>query len=109
VQATAGSRKAAKDAKQGSFFFAKKKAVLAFLCVLAPLREAPFHAEATAGSRKAAKHAKDPKKARLGLSGRDLLLFFALLASFAVPVLYFSLLGIPQLVVRSPLLERKSR
>jgi hypothetical protein len=37
------SRKAAKDAKQGSFFFAKKKAVLAFLCVLAPLREPPFH------------------------------------------------------------------
>jgi hypothetical protein len=64
--------------------------------------------QATAGSRKAAKHAKNPKKARLGLSGRDLLLFFALLASFAVPVLYFNLLGIPQLVVRSRLPERKS-
>jgi len=41
-----------------SFFFVKKKVVVAFLCVLAPLREPPFHAERTAGSRKAAKPAK---------------------------------------------------
>jgi len=38
------SRKAAKPAKQGSFFCPKKRAVVAFLCVFAPLREPPFHA-----------------------------------------------------------------
>jgi hypothetical protein len=59
VHREAGSRKGAKHAEQGSFFCAKKKVVLVFLCVFAPLREAPFHAEATAGSRKAAKHAKE--------------------------------------------------
>jgi hypothetical protein len=59
VQSEAGSRKAAKHAKQGSFFCAKKKVVLVFLCVLASLRGPPFHGEATAGSRKAAKYAKE--------------------------------------------------
>jgi hypothetical protein len=49
-----------------------------------------------------AKSAKNAKKARLGLSGRDLLPFFALFASFAVPIFY-------SLVVRRPLPERKSR
>jgi hypothetical protein len=62
-EATAGSRKAAKHAKQGSFFCAKKKVVLGFLCVSRLF----MLVQSEGGSRKAAKHAKNPKKARLGL------------------------------------------
>jgi hypothetical protein len=58
-----------------SFFFVKKKVVVAFLCVLAPLREPPFHAKATARSRKGAKAQSTPVSS---LSRRrSLLPFFA--------------------------------
>jgi hypothetical protein len=48
-----GVAQSRKGAKHGRFFCPKKEAVFAFLCVFAPLREAPF--QATAWSRKAEK------------------------------------------------------